>query len=418
MKLLKNLALTTIISSMTFIGAASAETVTMLHNQNTPIQQELWDTFAAEFEAANPDIDIVMEFMENEQYKAKLPTLLQSKNRPNIFYSWGGGNFVDRAAAGLLDDITAKSAGFKEIISEGGISAFSHDGKVYGVPYTLAQGGFWYNKVLFAKAGVDAEKIKEWDDLLDAVKKLKAAGITPMALGGADKWPVHFYWTYLAMRTGGQDLFNDAVDGKADWNNPAYVQAGELFAQLVALEPFQPGYAAATYGEASTKMGNYEAAMHLMGDWERNVQRDNAEDKVGITDDKLGLLSFPAVKGGKGRGSDTLGGVNGFAFAKDGGTDAAVKWMEYFVGENQQKRLAAAGIVIPVTKGASSAVQDKFLKQIAENIAAAKWHQVWWDQALGADIGGTINDFSASMASGDVTSKEAVEMLQEAWELR
>ena len=37
--------------------------------------------------------------------------------------------------------------------------------------------------------------IKTWDDLLAAVKKLKAAGITPLVVGGADKWPLHFYWT-------------------------------------------------------------------------------------------------------------------------------------------------------------------------------------------------------------------------------
>jgi raffinose/stachyose/melibiose transport system substrate-binding protein len=418
MKFIKKVTGVAVLASLVMAGTVAAETVTMLHNQNQPKQQELWDAFAAEFEAANPGVEIEMEFMENEQFKAKLPTLLQSNSRPNIFYSWGGGNFIDRAEAGLLDDISDKSKGLKKILSAGSLSAFSHEDGLYGVPYTLAQVGFWYNKELFAKAGVKGEKIKDWDDLLDAVTKLKAAGITPIAIGAADKWPVHFYWTYLAMRTGGQELFNDAMAGNVDWNNPAYVEAGELFAKLVALEPFQPGYAAATYGDAAGKMGDYAAAMHLMGDWERNVQRDSAADKVGITDDKLGMFSFPSVKGGKGKGSDTLGGVNGFAFAKDGGTDAAVAWMEYFLDKEQQMRLAAEEIIIPVAKGASGAVQNQFLKQIADNLAKAKWHQVFWDQALGADVGGTINDFSASMATGDVSAEDAADMLQEAWDLR
>ena len=55
-----------------------------------------------------------------------------------------------------------------------------------------------------AKAGLDGSKIKTWDDLLDAVKKLKAAGVTPLVVGGADKWPLHFYWTNLAVRVGGK----------------------------------------------------------------------------------------------------------------------------------------------------------------------------------------------------------------------
>jgi hypothetical protein len=41
-----------------------------------------------------------------------------------------------------------------------------------------SQVGFFYNKDLFAKAGVDGNAIKTWADLLAAVKKLQAAGIT------------------------------------------------------------------------------------------------------------------------------------------------------------------------------------------------------------------------------------------------
>lgn len=419
MKFIKKVASAAVLASLVVAGTASAaETVTMLHNQNQPRQQELWDEFIAEFEAANPGIEIKLEFMENEQMKAKLPTLLQSKSRPNIFYSWGGGNFADRADNGLLDDITGKADELKDILSEGSLKAFTHNGKIYGVPYTLAQVGFWYNMDLFDKAGVDADKIKTWDDFLGAVKKLKAAGITPISLGGADKWPVHFYWTYLAMRTGGYDMFNAALNDEVSWDSKEYVQAGELFEQLVALEPFQPGFAAAGYGDAAGKFGDHETAMHLMGDWEINVQRDNSQDKVGVKPERLGFLSFPEVKGGKGNGSDTLGGVNGFAFSKDGGTDAAVKWMTYFLGKQQQERLGAEGIIVPVAKGADAAVQNKHYALIAKNIAAASWHQVFWDQALGADVGGTINDFSAQLATGDIDAEGAVELLQESWELR
>ncbi|MDX1341515.1 MAG: extracellular solute-binding protein [Reinekea sp.] len=418
MRFINKVAGATLATAMALSGWASAETVTMLHEENKPEQQALWDTFAAEFEAANPGIKIDMQYMENEQFKAKLPTLLQSDSRPNIFYSWGGGNFAARAENGVLDDITAKSDQLKRILSPGAVSSFSHEGKIYGVPYTLAQVGFWYNKALFAKAGVDGEKIKTWSDFLTAVKKLKAAGITPITLGAADKWPVHFYWTYLAMRTGGMETFNAALAGDVDWNNPDYVRAGELFAELVALDPFQPGYAAATYGDASGRFGDQVAAMHLMGDWEMTVQKDNSANKQGVPLDQMGFMSFPSVKGGKGNGSDTLGGVNGFAFAKDGGTDAAVKWMAYFLDAPQQRRLAEAGVIIPVAKGAEDGVKDAFRKRIASNIAAASWHQVFWDQALGSDVGGTINDFSALLATGDTTPEEAVDMLQEAWDLR
>lgn len=418
MKFIKTVAGATLVAAMVMTSLANAETVTMLHAENKPEQQELWEIFAKEFEAENPGVTIDMQYTENEQFKARLPTLLQSNNRPNIFYSWGGGDFIDRAKFGLLDDVTPKSNRLKTIISPGAISSFSYEGKIYGVPYTLAQVGFWYNKALFAEAGVDGEKIETWSDFLSAVIKLKAAGITPIALGGADKWPVHFYWTYLAMRTGGMETFNSAMAGEISWNNPYYIQAGDLFAELVALDPFQPGYAAATYGDASGRFGDQRAAMHLMGDWEMTVQKDNSADQQGVPLDQLGFMSFPSVVGGKGSGSDTLGGVNGFAFSKNGGTDAAVKWMTYFLEAPQQRRLAEVGVIIPVAIGAEDGVKDEFRKLIASNIASASWHQVFWDQALGSDVGGAINDFSALLATGDATPKEAVEMLQEAWDFR
>ena len=62
---------------------------------------------------------------------------------------------------------------------------------------------FFYNKELVAKAGVDPTTIKTWDDFLAAVKKIKEAGITPIIMGGGEKWPMHFYWSYLVMREGG-----------------------------------------------------------------------------------------------------------------------------------------------------------------------------------------------------------------------
>ena len=58
---------------------------------------------------------------------------------------------------------------------------------------TSPQSLFWYNKELCGKAGVDPTKIKYWEDSPDAVKKCKAAGVTPIIVVGADERPLHFY---------------------------------------------------------------------------------------------------------------------------------------------------------------------------------------------------------------------------------
>ena len=121
-----------------------------------------------------------------------------------------------------------------------------------------------YNKELFAKAGVDGAKIKTWDDLLAAVKTLKAAGVTPIVVGGADKWPLHFYWTHLAVRLGGKAGFEAALKGEnGGFEGEVFQKSGELFKQLVDLQPFQNGFLGFKNPQALGYFGDGKAAMIL-----------------------------------------------------------------------------------------------------------------------------------------------------------
>jgi hypothetical protein len=53
--------------------------------------------------------------LENEEFKAKLPALLQSKHHPSVFHSWGGGAMLEQIQAGFCQDITNAIAGdFKD----------------------------------------------------------------------------------------------------------------------------------------------------------------------------------------------------------------------------------------------------------------------------------------------------------------
>jgi raffinose/stachyose/melibiose transport system substrate-binding protein len=160
-------------------GAAAAQTsVKWLHLEVNPNQVKIWEEVARDFEAKNPGVKIEMQFLENEAYKAKLPSMLQSKDRPHIIYSWAGGVLKSQIDAGVLEDIAVPISGYKDNLAPAAVNAFTFDGKIYGIPYAQSQVGFFYNKELMAKAGIDGAGIKTWDNLLDAVKKLKAAGVT------------------------------------------------------------------------------------------------------------------------------------------------------------------------------------------------------------------------------------------------
>ncbi|HKH28369.1 MAG TPA: extracellular solute-binding protein, partial [Sphingomicrobium sp.] len=149
---------------------SAADTIKWLHVEVNPAQVAIWNEAARAFEAKHPGVKVEPQYLENEAYKAKLTTLLQSRDKPAMFYSWAGGVLKAQVEAGVIEDLTDRTKGYIETLTPSAVAAFTLDGKVYGVPQAITEVGFFYNKELFAKAGVDASKIKTWDDLLGAVK--------------------------------------------------------------------------------------------------------------------------------------------------------------------------------------------------------------------------------------------------------
>jgi raffinose/stachyose/melibiose transport system substrate-binding protein len=420
MRLLKCLALVAVAALTLTAGNAVAQTaapttVRWLHIETNPAQVKIWEEVARGFEAKNPGVKIEMQFLENEAYKAKLPTILQSKDRPHIIYSWAGGVLKAQIEAGVLEDISAPMKGFSDSLAPAAVAAFTQDGKIYGVPMVLSEATFLYNKELMAKAGVDAAAIKTWDDLLAATRKLKAAGVTPIAVGGADKWPLHFYWTYLAMRAGGKPAFDAAMRGEnGGFGGETFVKAGELFKQLVDLQPFQTGFLGFKNQPAVGYFGDGKAAMTLALSNVFLLQRVLAADKVGLSDDKLGWFAFPTVPGGKGDASDTLGGITGWLVTK-GSPKEATEFLKFLVSQDVQKRLAAGNFLIPVASGADAGLTSPFMRDIAQNLARSKYHQNFLDQTLGPSVGRVVNDVTAEIAGGSMTPKDAAKAIQSAW---
>ncbi|UJW84736.1 ABC transporter substrate-binding protein [Devosia sp. SL43] len=412
---MKRFALAAMLSVAAILPAAAQETVDWMHISSIPEEVALMEAAVAEYEAANPDVKINMQFLENEAFKAKLTTLLQSDAAPDIFYSWGGGVLTEQAAAGVLrpvEDLVDPAVA--EAIGSGGMSAFTRDGHVYGLAQQVSEVVLWYNKALFEQAGVDPASLETWDGFLAAVQTFKDAGITPLAVGAKDKWPAHFWWSKLVVRLAGQDAFDAARMGEnGGFAAEPFVKAGEMFLQLAELEPFQEGFLAASYGDASGYFGDGKAAMHLMGDWDYGAMKDNSANKLGIPDDQLGFLPFPTIEGGAGDPTDTLGGINGWLFHKNA-PDAAVDFVEWYTSAEVASRFGNAGFFIPIAKGAADGMTNPFKVQIAQSINAAHWHSIFFDQELGPQIGGVVNDISAELAGNALSAEEAAELVEEA----
>jgi raffinose/stachyose/melibiose transport system substrate-binding protein len=395
---------------------AYAEThVTVLHVSDNAAQKAIWDQIANDYNAEHKGVKVEFKYLENEAFKAKLPTMLQAdESRPDLFYSWGGGVMQAQDKAGFLKDVTKDVASWESELAPTAVDAFKVDGKVVGVPFEVGEVAFYYNKKLFEKAGVKAEEIKSWDDFLGAVKKLKAAGITPIVVGAGEKWPMHFYYSYLVMRIGGEHALADAKAGKdGGFKSPTFVEAGKRLQELAALEPFQPGYLSTKHAESSGMFGDGKAAMDLMGQWLLSMQGPNSTSGKGLAEEDIGILSFPVVPGGKGKATDTLGGINGWLVSKSAPPEA-IDFLKFFSQQKYAKETAEKAAYIPVVKGSESAFTDPLFKRLADDLSKTTYHQNFFDQDLGPSVGRVVNDVSVAVAAGQMTPEAAAAAIQEA----
>lgn len=388
--------------------------VTWWHIQTEENQAALWQQLADEYMAANPNVTVEITVLENEAFKTKLTTVMQSADPPDIFQSWGGGVMNEYAEAGLLKDITADLAanGWGESFSPGALGVYAYKGVNYGVPRDMGMVGFWYNKDLFAQAGIAAPPAT-WSEMLAAIEALKAAGITPIAVGEGDKWPGAFWWEYFAVRIGGQAAFEAAASGEGSFTDEPFIRAGEMLQELVALEPFQSGFLGSTWGDEATLMGNGDAAMDLMGQWAPGAFRENSEDGEGLGD-LAGWFPFPAIEGGAGGAADALGGGNGFVVGANAEA-AAVDFLRYLSSVDSQIAQAELGMSVPVVAGSETALTDPLLATVQQGAAAAEYFQLYYDQYLPPAVGAAVNDAVQGLFALTLTPEQAAQAIQDAY---
>jgi len=411
-------------AALASVSGASAQTVIKwLHLEANPVNLAVWEEIVAEYEAEHPEIDVQMQFLENEAFKARLPTLLQGNDPPSMFYTWGGGVLLEQSRTGAIRPITeainANDGEWAKTVSPASIQAMTFNDEVWAAPFQHGVIAFYYNKAMFEEAGVDGEAIDTWDDFLAAVSALKEAGITPIAGGGGEKWPIHFYWSYLAMREAGYDGFQAAKAGEGDgFAGEAFVRASQHMADLGALEPFQEGFLNANWGEAQAAFADGRAAILLGFEGNGSVasQARNGSDGVGQPQENIGRFPFPVIDGAPGLVTDVIGGINGWVVTTAAPPETE-EFLKFLTSPDNQRREAAVRATIPTAPAAQDGVSDPIVVMAAEQLAGATWHQNFLDQDLGPNVGRIVNDMSVDLAAGFISPEDAVQQIQDAYSM-
>ncbi|MGW7723931.1 extracellular solute-binding protein [Streptomyces canus] len=181
-------------SALTACGGSGSDpdTVKVSFKQSTDNSIHVMDDYLADikkqFEKANPGkkVELVPIKAPDSEYYTKLQQMLRSaKTAPDLVYedTFLINSDITSGYLKPLDAYLAKWPDWNRFIDTAKAAAKAEDGKTYGVPDGTDTRGLWYDKGIFAKAGLPSDwQPKTWDEVLDAARTIKrrVPDVTPL----------------------------------------------------------------------------------------------------------------------------------------------------------------------------------------------------------------------------------------------
>ncbi|KAA1187025.1 MULTISPECIES: ABC transporter substrate-binding protein [Paenibacillus] len=181
-------------------GTGKKAVITIIQNK-VEIQSALEDA-VKEFNKTQDKYEVQALGAAGDNLMTVLQTQFSSapEKAPTIFTTASGSEFQKYLPyMAPLDDMKAASK-----IVEGQDTAARNDGKLYGLPVALEGFGLIYNKDMFKEAGVNADDIKTWDDLVAASTKLEQVKGVKKAIAYAQesyfRFMHPFNWPFALMK--------------------------------------------------------------------------------------------------------------------------------------------------------------------------------------------------------------------------
>ena len=348
-------------------GSASAQQRVLKYNADyDPIPLKAMEEIIADFEAANPDIDVQLTNFDHEGYKTAIRNFLTA-DAPDLANWYAGNRMAPFVNAGQFLDVSDvwEANGLKEQLGSA-LASMTIDGKQWGIPYTYYQWGIYYNRDAYKAAGVDlpGEGGVTWEQFLANCEKFKAAGIDCVTTGSKALWPVAGIFDYLSLRTNGYEWHMDLTAGKVPWTDDS---VRKVFAEFAKLQPFiTANHAAIDWQDAAALLVQGKAANYVMGNFAVGTFKEG-----GMTNDNLGFLVFPEITPGIPRAeeapTDTIHIPAGAQNVED-----AKKFLAFMASPEAQTKWNAAQGQLPVNKNATVNTDDPFLVAGFEMLSTAE----------------------------------------------
>lgn len=261
----------------------------------TSTQVGIYNDIINEFKSKHPEVTIIDDSQGDESaFNNILTTDIASGTMANIFRIQGVANLSDYIDNGLLLNLQPYLDADKEWsggFTEGSLSYYQvpgHEG-TYAIPMESGLIGVYYNEMLFKKAGI--EKFPEtWEQLLDAIVKLKENGIIPIAMGAQSTYMAGHLHDQIFYKWMGTEAAKLLGNREMKWTDEGVVQTLQFEKDLIDAGAFDPSAAGITDNIALTQFQQGEAAMVITGPWNISTFTDKSATPVS---DNVKVAKFP-----------------------------------------------------------------------------------------------------------------------------
>jgi multiple sugar transport system substrate-binding protein len=281
------------------------------------------DTFSKEFDEMDNGINVDYRILQFDEIVNETLRAFATGNAPDIV-SLDNPDFALFSSRGAFLDITDMAAESDvinpEVYFDGPLNSVSWDGRLYGVGKYTDTIGVFYNKDMFAEAGIE-QPPQTWAEFEEYARKLAnpGANVYGATLSARGNEEGTFQFLPVIQMSGG--AYNNVnTEGARDWLSmvKGMIDDGIMSQDVLSLGQF----------DSTGTFNSGNAAMAISGPWEINRMVEDAQFDWGVT-----LL--PTFAEGDER-SSALGGFNLGIMSTTEHPEEAFKVLEYFVSQDHR----------------------------------------------------------------------------------
>lgn len=247
-------------------------------------------------EKASEGIKVTASFVartgSNDAYDRQLATDMIDGTLPDII-TFDAPNCAAYASKGYLYDITSSFSAEEKAKF---ITLNTYSGKLYGIPIQESSAGFYYNKTIFASAGIDVSGYtvdNPWtfDQFKAVCAQIAASGKTAVDMrldATRDETATYLLYPFI-YAAGGSFVDSTGLQAQGYFDSDASINGFSFLKDLVTL-----GYT--SYGIGATDFFTGKVGMYLSSGWTIPDLDNKYKDVFGDHDrNKWGILPYPKL---------------------------------------------------------------------------------------------------------------------------